>query len=1231
MSNSTSLYSNTSSGNATVPVNNNTSLYNATGVPQTINNNISVTGNILAGGFISAAGNIIGANLVTTGNVYAGNIIGNIVGNIVLSGGNTEVLFNDNNTACSSPAFTFNSASNTLAVTGAVTATGNVSGLYILGNGSQLTGLPATYGNSNVTTLLAGFGSNVVSTTGNVTAGYFLGDGSQLTNLPAGNYSNANVANFLPTYSGAITANTVSATGNVTGLYILGDGSQLTNLPIPGVYGNTQVANFLAAFGSNVVSTTGNVTAGYFLGNGSQLTGLPATYSNANVVSLLAAFGSNTISTTGNVTVGYVLGDGSQLTNLPVQPGTYSNSNVAAYLPVYTGDYAGGNMSLTGNVTAAVLKTSGASGNITGVNYVSANFYLGDGGQLSNITSSYGNAQVATFLNAFGSNTISTTGNITTTANISGNYILGNGSQLTGLPSGYSNADVNSHLAAFGSNTISTTGNITAGYFVGNGSLLTDLTGANVTGQVANALVAGTVYTNAQPNITSVGTLSSLSVTGNVTAGNVNTNAVQATGSGGLALKNSAGTTQASLGAGGGDNFSISVSTNLNGNNAQIDISPTGTGHVHIKPTGTGAIEIAPTNTGSINNMIIGNVTPRAANVTTLGTTGNIAAAGILTDNYYYANGTPFTGGGGGTYSNANVQAFLPTYSGNIGNTASNVQINGVDANIVVSNDISLIIEGNAANSINLISQGANGVVALQARNITIGNTAAGLGTVTYYTQTINANNANITAGTGNITGGNILTAGLISATGNITAANLGNVSALNLNGNSSQVLYGNGVFAAVSGGSGSPGGANTQLQFNDGGAFAGNAAMTFNNTTGNITLGNIVVNTNQIETVAAIDVANVTAFGTTTPWRVLVGDGYLGSANSIYSATSPGTQGGVTGAARVLNADFVNYTNSGVRYVQQTNYIWAALTANISNANSRIQSTRNQLTLGGGASGNTFTVTNNTAIQALSNQIDIGRGTNANLSAVGNIALSNAVPVVSFNQISVAAGSSANIAVGVQSAITATANTGSGWGNVTSAACFYGSFTSGLANTSTAPTEKFASYYYPGANTSVNIFGSVGASLGSMVRNANVYHAFRNDDDLAKSKLGMLDSFHELNANTSTTTGTVNISKTSGQVQTIYPTGNVTIGSFTNFVTRVQRPDSVYVNAADTVTLIIEQGATPYTVTMPTGNAQIRYAGATSTVNATANTTVMISITGVYNYTTAANEYLVTISPEFS
>ena len=47
--------------------------------------------------------------------------------------------------------------------------------------------------------------------------------------------------------------------------------------------------------------------------------------------------------------------------------------------------------------------------------------------------------------------------------------------------------------------------------------------GANVIGQVGNALVAGTVYNNAQPNITSLGTLTSVTITGNATAGNVKT------------------------------------------------------------------------------------------------------------------------------------------------------------------------------------------------------------------------------------------------------------------------------------------------------------------------------------------------------------------------------------------------------------------------------------------------------------------------------------------------------------------------------------------------------------------------------------------------------------------------------------------------------------------------------------------------------------------------------------
>jgi hypothetical protein len=111
----------------------------------------------------------------------------------------------------------------------------------------------------------------------------------------------------------------------------------------------------------------------------------------------------------------------------------------------------------------------------------------------------------------------------------------------------------------------------------------------------------------------------------------VTTPIVQASNSGGLALKNSGGTTQMSVGAGGGDNMSINVSTNLNGTNAQIDISPTGTGHVHMKPSGTGAVEIAPTSAGTMNNMVIGGTTPLAITGTTITATTFSGSGASLT------------------------------------------------------------------------------------------------------------------------------------------------------------------------------------------------------------------------------------------------------------------------------------------------------------------------------------------------------------------------------------------------------------------------------------------------------------------------------------------------------------------------------------------------------------------------------------------------------------------------
>ena len=111
----------------------------------------------------------------------------------------------------------------------------------------------------------------------------------------------------------------------------------------------------------------------------------------------------------------------------------------------------------------------------------------------------------------------------------------------------------------------------------------------------------------------------------------VTTPTVQATNSAGLSLKNSSGTTQISMGAGGGDNLTLNVSTNINGANAQVDISPTGTGHVHMKPTGTGSVEIAPTNAGTLDNLVIGGITPKAITGTTVTATTFSGSGASLT------------------------------------------------------------------------------------------------------------------------------------------------------------------------------------------------------------------------------------------------------------------------------------------------------------------------------------------------------------------------------------------------------------------------------------------------------------------------------------------------------------------------------------------------------------------------------------------------------------------------
>ena len=165
------------------------------------------------------------------------------------------------------------------------------------------------------------------------------------------------------------------------------------------------------------------------------------------------------------------------------------------------------------------------------------------------------------------------------------------------------------------------------------------VTSVSGTGTVSGISLSGTVTSTGSLTLGGTLDLSAPPAIGGTTANTIRGTTITATtkfvgpyfdaaNSAGGALRNAGGTTQLSWGAGGGDNLALNVSTNINGANAQIDISPTGTGHVHMKPTGTGAIEIAPTNLGTINNMSIGATTASTGKFTTIDFSSTLAVSG---------------------------------------------------------------------------------------------------------------------------------------------------------------------------------------------------------------------------------------------------------------------------------------------------------------------------------------------------------------------------------------------------------------------------------------------------------------------------------------------------------------------------------------------------------------------------------------------------------------------------
>jgi hypothetical protein len=169
-------------------------------------------------------------------------------------GPNSSIQFNSSSVFGGSPALTFNTNTNQMNVAG------NVQAQFYIGDGGLLSNIATgtNYSNSNVTAFLPTYTGALpsltgnVQTTANVQAGFFIGDGGLLSNISGGSgtYSNANVASFLPTYTGNLSSGNAELGNAAVANFFVGDASFLINLP--NQYSNANVANFLPNYAGNL-------------------------------------------------------------------------------------------------------------------------------------------------------------------------------------------------------------------------------------------------------------------------------------------------------------------------------------------------------------------------------------------------------------------------------------------------------------------------------------------------------------------------------------------------------------------------------------------------------------------------------------------------------------------------------------------------------------------------------------------------------------------------------------------------------------------------------------------------------------------------------------------------------------------------------------------------------------------------------------------------------------------
>ena len=590
-------------------------------------------GNISTGGLITATGNLTAGN-ISTGNLYAtlgevkantANITSLLVANVISATGN---VIGANLFTPGIMTATGNITAGNLGTAGLVVATGNVSGGNLT-TGGLVSATGNIVSNANVVTdLIAGRTTSVTITAA--------GSNQNINLVPTGT-GKVNVGNFIISNVATPVASTDAATKQYVddvaqGLHTHDSCNAATQTTLASISGGVVTYNNGTSGVGATLTTTGTYTTidGVTLSNGMRiLVKDEATQANngiyvrtsATVLTRADDFDTPTEMAGGDFTfvtagtlydnTGWVMPD--PVTTVGTSPVVWVQFSGAG---TYT---AGTGLTLTGSqfsITNTAV-TAGAYGN----GDYNATFTVNGQGQLTAaanvaITANAGNLSGTVLKSTVVTSSLTSVGTLTTLS-ISGNANIGNVGAVAGVFTTVSGngSSLSSITGAnvTGAVAFATTANAVAGANVsGAVSFATTanaVAGANVSGQVGNALVAGTVYTGAQGNITSLGTLSSLSVSGNANVGNIGaTNLVGTltTGSqtnitavGTLAsLSVSGNANVGNIGAGSGIYTTLSASGNVTGGNLVSTGQLGGTGATHLGNTFT---------TGS--NATVGTVT----------------------------------------------------------------------------------------------------------------------------------------------------------------------------------------------------------------------------------------------------------------------------------------------------------------------------------------------------------------------------------------------------------------------------------------------------------------------------------------------------------------------------------------------------------------------------------------------------------------------------------------------